>query len=246
VPSNPRSLLIMSCSQCKRTEPSLLPAIERYNGPAFRVLRRFLKGQPSRSLDVRFVSAEYGLISADHPIPNYDQRMTPLRAQELHPHIVAELRYILSSRPYQELCICMGKDYYRALHGYDALISTKMVITIVTGSPGKRLADLQKWLYGKPSVRQQYPLVAAPNGKVRLRGSEITITAIQALDVARRALIEERGDPNNYQSWYVLVDGKRVAPKWLVSHLIGLPLSAFTTDDARRLLAKLGIEVRHV
>ena len=143
MPSNPRSLLIMSCSQCKRTEPSLLPAIERYNGPAFRVLRRFLKEQPSKPLDIRFVSAEFGLISADHPIPNYDQRMTPLRAQELHPHLVAELRHILSSWPYQELCICMGKDYYRALHGYDAFIPTNMVITIVTGSPGKRASTIR-------------------------------------------------------------------------------------------------------
>jgi len=36
-------LLILSCSQRKRPDPSLLPAIERYNGPPFQVLRRYLR-----------------------------------------------------------------------------------------------------------------------------------------------------------------------------------------------------------
>jgi hypothetical protein len=46
-----------------------------------------------------------------------------------------------------------------------------------------------------------------------------------------------------YQSWYVVVDNQRVAVKWLVSQITGLPVSAFVSDEARRLLVQLGIKV---
>jgi hypothetical protein len=36
-------MLILACSRRKRPDEGLLPAIERYDGPAFRVLRRFLR-----------------------------------------------------------------------------------------------------------------------------------------------------------------------------------------------------------
>jgi hypothetical protein len=45
---------------------------------------------------------------------------------------------------------------------------------------------------------------------------------------------------------YVVVDEQQVAPKWLVSQLFGLPVNAFATDEARRVLAHLGIEVRRL
>lgn len=75
-------LLILSCSQRKRSDPGLLPAIERYNGPAFQVLRKFLRERPddTRRLDVFIMSAAYGLIPAEYPIANYDQVMTSQRA----------------------------------------------------------------------------------------------------------------------------------------------------------------------
>jgi hypothetical protein len=245
VSSELRSLLIMSCSQCKRKEPRLLPAIERYDGPTFRVLRRFLQAQPSKPLDIFIVSAKFGLISADQPIPNYDQPMTLFRAEELRPQIIAAFKHILSGQSYQELCLCVGKDYLQALDKYDTVVTSEMGITIVAGSPGKRLAELHRWLYGSSLEREQFSHQAVSNGKVHLRGIDIDITSTQVLEVARRALLEGQGNPANYYSWYIQVDGKRVAPKWLVSNLLGLPLNAFTTGDARRLLMQLGIEVRH-
>jgi|SRR5215210_261396 len=36
-------MLILACSQRKRLDKKLLPAVERYDGAAFRVLRRFLR-----------------------------------------------------------------------------------------------------------------------------------------------------------------------------------------------------------
>ena len=39
----PTRLLVLACSERKRAGPGLLPAAERYDGPAFRVLRAYLR-----------------------------------------------------------------------------------------------------------------------------------------------------------------------------------------------------------
>jgi hypothetical protein len=241
--SQPRRLLIMSCSQRKRPDDGLLPAIKRYDGPPFRVLRRFLKGQPTELLDVHILSAKFGLVAADQPIPNYDQRMTPARAKELNPEVITRLRYLLNSQPYQSVCFCMGQDYLRALDGYDTLISSKTTVKIATGSSGRKLSELHGWLYGEKLIKLATSPRNISKGKAYLKGVELVMTATEILDVARNALTEEQKGQNVYYSWYVSVDGKKVAPKWLVSRLTGLPLKSFTTSDARRVLEALGIEV---
>ena len=75
-----RQLLILSCSQRKHASPDPLPAIERYNGPLFFVLRRFFRECPhqAKQLDVYILSAAYGLISADFQTKFYDQKMNML------------------------------------------------------------------------------------------------------------------------------------------------------------------------
>ncbi len=99
-----RRLLILSCSRRKRLDPGLLSAVERYDGPMFRVLRKFVRECASEAqyLAVFILSAEFGLIPGSKPIPDYDRRMTPHRAAELQPQVLAELGRILKIGQYKE------------------------------------------------------------------------------------------------------------------------------------------------
>ena len=83
-------LLILSCSQRKRPDLILLPALERYDGPVFRMLRRFLRTWPSKGShpEVYILSAQFGLISAHQLIPSYDCRMTPQQASAFQPQVL--------------------------------------------------------------------------------------------------------------------------------------------------------------
>ena len=79
-----RSLRIVACSQRKRRDSGLLPAIERYDGLYFRVLRKARReGYWPANLDVLIVSAKYGLLELHTAIENYDLRMTPEQAMRL-------------------------------------------------------------------------------------------------------------------------------------------------------------------
>ncbi len=243
-------LLILSCSQRKRREPDLLPAIERYDGPAFRVLRRFLRERPNGAehLHVRILSADYGLISSEHPTVHYDQIMTRQRAAELHDEVLDTLANLLCNNDYSSLCLAMSKAYLAALEGWPALVPQGVQVALTDGPQGVKLAKLKRWLWRdvvQDDVKDKQRGVE-PRGHARIRGVEVTMTPEQVLDTARKALAESRDMSDRYYSWYVQVDDRRVAPKWLVSQLTGLPVSAFVTNEARRLLTQLGIKVMHV
>lgn len=79
-------LLVMSCSQSKvATRHHQLPADSLYDGPGWRVLRRWRREHPIRSMNlpVLVLSAEYGLIPAQRMIEPYNRKMDPERAAEL-------------------------------------------------------------------------------------------------------------------------------------------------------------------
>jgi len=239
-------LLILSCSQRKRHQEGFLPAIERYDGPLFRVLRRYREARDTGNRntesepDIYILSAEFGLISAEHPVPVYEHRMTRQRAQVLRPGVTDKLRHLLNGASrYRELFICLGREYWPVLEGWEAFVPQDMAVHVARGSIGMRQSQLYDWLYGSPPPTP----VPSEAGKPKFRGIAIERSAQQVLDLARQELREDNRTATLCHMWYVPVDDQRVAPKWLVSRLTGLPVSAFRTEDARRLLAKLGIEV---
>ncbi len=242
-------LLIMSCGQRKKLDAGPLPALDRYDGPAFRVLRRYFATHATTPLDVYILSAKFGLIPADRPIPNYDQRLTPQHAAELQPAVRDTLAWILARRKYERIYLAVGRDYAQVLDDYVALVPKSVLVMVAHGSQGKRLAQLHDWLYGpaEPVVPRTPPgethRADQHQRKPQLKGVEIALTADQALARARQALADDSHGCDWFHSWYVVLDGRRIAPKWLVSQLTGLPAGAFTTHEALRTLAQLGIAV---
>ena len=111
VHSQSQHLLIISCTRRKSLDVGLIPAIARYDGPTFRVLRRFLLQQPFNCLDIYILSAKFGLIFHQELIPYYDQKMTKKRAEELHPKVILQIERIISHNSYQRLLICASKNY---------------------------------------------------------------------------------------------------------------------------------------
>jgi hypothetical protein len=238
----PRALVLVGCSRRKLTTPGSLPAIERYDGPIFRLLRRSLR-VPARPVSIHILSAAYGLISAADPIPWYDCLMTAARAGRLRAGVEKALCAVIGTHTFTDAFICLGSTYWRAMPDLAALMPAAVPVHIATGSMGRRLGLLHDWLYGEPPVTQHR---RRRSETARIRGIECNLSAQETLSVARNALKACHGNPHAFQSWYVSVDGQRVAPKWLVHELTGLPLSAFTTDEARRVLAQIGVAVCRV
>lgn len=139
------ALLILACSATKRHDAGRLPAIDRYDGPAWRVLRRALRERHEIDdrgrLTVAALSARYGLIRADDPICHYDQRMTRARATELAPDVESALR-VRFPGPWSAVFVNVGADYRPALP--DPL---PWPATLAYGAIGGRLRQLKEWLW---------------------------------------------------------------------------------------------------
>lgn len=149
--SEPRYLLIVSCSQRKRSDPGLLPAIERYDGVNFRVLRKAKReGYWPENLDVLILSAKYGLIGASTPITSYEQRMTGNRANKLRTQVTRLLQTYARQHAYREVYVDLGADYRSAVEGLRELFNGSSVM-YAEGRIGERLARLRRWLIAKSS-----------------------------------------------------------------------------------------------
>lgn len=142
--AQPKYLLILSCSKRKRPDPGLLPAIERYDGVNFRVLRKFLQSKPLHCLDVLIISAKYGLIEASTPIENYDRELSRKRALELVNNVSDILDKYLS-KGYSEAFINLGKLYLATLSKSSLL--PKMAVLFAYGGIGQRMSQMRAWLY---------------------------------------------------------------------------------------------------
>jgi hypothetical protein len=240
-------LLILSCSRRKSREPELVPALARYNGPLFQIVRRFADdhGGWADQVDVFILSAEFGLIPGNASVPYYDRQMTPLRARELLPGTLAMLGQIVDGLR-SDLFISVGADYLEAMCGYETCLPAAARVHLSTGSLGRRQAELRDWLRGPPEA-DEIPHVPTDQIRcVRVRGAEISMSQSEAIERVQRALRYRPGGARRFQSWYVDLDGQRVAPKWFISCLTGVAVRDFTTDDARRALRQLGIPAQRV
>lgn len=243
-----RRLLILSCSQRKSSDIGLVPALQRYNGPAFLVFRRFLREKPdaAKQLDAYILSAELGIISAQLLIPNYDKIISSQRAVELNKSAVSKLNNIFDM-DYTEACIVMSKRYLAAIEGWQSLIPSNVAVNVITASQGLRLTKLKEWLYGKQESTSRKNIKAIKaRGVARLRGVEISLTSRDIFEQLNSCLIDKHGSASGFKEWYIDIGDRRVSIKWIVSMLTGLPVSSFSTGEARRVLYQLGLTPQHV
>ena len=149
IPIAQRRFLILACTATKRPDVRLLPAIDRYRGPSFRVLRRWLSDYPEAAtrLDVSILSAEFGLIPAIQPIPDYDRRMTAARAVELRAQVRATLEQLLALRSYTSIYLSVGQIYHQALGDLSTITGLRTLSTAPEGAGiGTQLGALKRWL----------------------------------------------------------------------------------------------------
>lgn len=141
-------LLIQSCSAQKRPDPGLLPAIERYDGPAFRLLRK--AGRAGHLIDVYtlIISAEHGLIPEDRNIADYDRNMDRDRAAEITVAVSTDLwRWFRNHPDCRSVCINVGPAYQAFIAGFPEWCERHGIAVIVcAGGIGQRLTQIKAWL----------------------------------------------------------------------------------------------------
>ncbi len=158
-----KQLLVLGCSQVKRETPGLLPAIDRYDGTSYRVLRNYLRERewPS-NLSVAILSAKYGLVGGFTGIADYDERMTPSKATQWAPSCKQTLKEwdALHSHVYFSL----GKDYLPAVTpAINQDLRAK--VAVFEGPIGMKLHQIKGLLERTGSPRRRRPSLPEPGSK---------------------------------------------------------------------------------
>jgi hypothetical protein len=140
-------VLILACSDTKRQDKGQVPAVELYNGPAFKVLRK------SGSADIVLIlSAKYGLIPADTPIAAYDTCMDAARAVELStdPQALRDAAETIAAatagRQVSEIHFFGGKLYRNVVLEYSRAGLLPAEFTWDSRDIGYKLKTLKEWL----------------------------------------------------------------------------------------------------
>lgn len=143
---NSKYLIIVSCSKKKEKWKKNVPAIELYDGPVFKILRKFLTWNKLDRLDILIISAKYGVLKHTDKINYYDELMDKSKAEVMRPQIINKISDFLRVNSYKEIFINLGKNYLVSIDGIENLVDSSCKIIYAKGRIGKRLKQTKKWL----------------------------------------------------------------------------------------------------
>lgn len=136
-------ILILACSQTKIESESPVPAIHLYDGVNYRVIRKlFLKfGWPS-GLQIKILSAKYGLIDATTLIESYNRRLDVDATAKINKKTLGQLKTL---RKPISIFVNLGSDYLPAVKGLEKIFPESK-ITYAEGPIGMKMQAMKSWL----------------------------------------------------------------------------------------------------
>lgn len=144
-----RRLLIVGCSARKRRMGRQLPAIELYDGPMFRMLRRARRRRGGGGdADILILSAKHGLLTPESLVGWYDESMTDERAGEQAARNERLLSLVSSHHGYRAALVCLGARYLPALGDVHQALRPGAVVSVRRGRIGEQVSAARKWLTG--------------------------------------------------------------------------------------------------
>lgn len=125
--------------------------MQRYDGGAYRVIKKLQREQSfPPDVQIKIVSARFGLIDSETEIPYYELRMNRDLASKLGRQTATEANTYFNRQKYSEIYIDAGGYYQTSLsnflEGYDC------PVTLAKGRIGERLHALRNWLTRKKTL----------------------------------------------------------------------------------------------
>lgn len=235
------SLVILGCSRRKKQTSRPIPAIARYDGPLFQVLRKHIRERREVPPATYILSGRFGLISAEFPTPRYNHRLTQTGLSVLRESVDSQVKEVVDMVQPESVFVSVGSQYWPLLEEPILREISSDRLNIASGSIGGRASQLAHWLRSRNSENKELP-VPPRGGQSTLLGITVRLTSLEILHKAHEAALADPEGAMRFETWCVEIGKERIAPKWLVSKLFDLPVSHFRTADARRVLHELGVE----
>jgi len=143
-------LLILGPSYRRNTSPEPLPAIERYDGLFYRIIRRNMDKVKEKGIDIIIITEDLELATPETKLPYkppVGNKWRTLPPTTRDPEKVEKLRNqileIVKNKRYDEIFIALNKHYQALLP--DLAPHTKKIISDFEGL-GPKAKSLKEWL----------------------------------------------------------------------------------------------------
>ncbi|MCS7002698.1 MAG: hypothetical protein NZ518_07615, partial [Dehalococcoidia bacterium] len=141
-----RRLLVVRCSAAKCPTPEPIPALDRYDGPIFRVVRRAVRAGRLSPSAVWIVSARFGVVAGDTPIPWYDEPVSSAGLARALQRLPDQLDRLAAAPSITDALFVVSRAY-RPLFEAIRRALPAAAITWLAGSRGAQLTKLHTWLH---------------------------------------------------------------------------------------------------
>lgn len=146
--SKKRLIIVTTSIRVNKTE-ELIPAIERFDGVFFRLLRKYIRKGMMKNTDVLILSEKDGLVRHDQKLP-FRKPAGKIGALTLDPKQVETARaknlemLKTTLKNYSEIYINVGKQYLKLIEGFERY--TKAKITYAKGRYGEKARHMRDWI----------------------------------------------------------------------------------------------------
>lgn len=135
-------LLVIGCSNRKKEVMSLAPAIDMYDGPMFRIIRKMInKQQFPNDVHVMILSAKYGIMGMYDMIQNYDLKITDIKTHEMRQDVSRNVEKFLICKQFIEGFINLGETYQDAFE-----VTFNFPLQFAQGKIGERQSQTKNWI----------------------------------------------------------------------------------------------------
>lgn len=141
-------LILLSASRRRSNNPKTIPAIERYQGVYFRVLKKYLREGRLRNTDILIVSEKFGVLRPEDKVPYhkpFEGKLGKEEVQKARQANLTKLAEIFSKKRYSEIFVVCGREFQKLIEGFQNLTNTKVVFCEGAGL-GPKAQNLKEWI----------------------------------------------------------------------------------------------------
>ena len=144
-------LLILGPSYMRKINPNLLPAIERYDGIYYRIVRKYMDKIKKKRIDIIIITEDLELLQSNSLLPYKSPKGKDWRSLALPKELIEKkqkeirrkLLRLIESKHYDEIFIVLNKHYKKILP--DLTPYTSRVISDFRGL-GHKAQALKEWI----------------------------------------------------------------------------------------------------
>ena len=145
-----KAIIVSASTRIKKDPIEPIPALDRYDGIFFRVIKKYLREGRLENTDIIIVSEQLGVLLQNERIPYHKPipgKWGPIvnkgKIEEKRRKNIARLNEILKN--YSTIYVNMGKGYLRLIDGFDDLTEAKIVYATGKGI-GPKALHMKKWI----------------------------------------------------------------------------------------------------